>query len=73
MTMDRVGRALGCATQPRLSRRSGGPGTGPRFADPESLQQQAWAASWLREHAAPGACPRYLFLGLLFNRNADRP
>ncbi|MGO9193249.1 MAG: tyrosine-type recombinase/integrase [Streptosporangiaceae bacterium] len=35
--------------------------------------QQEWAAGWLREHAAPGACPRYLFLGLLFNRNADRP
>ncbi len=36
-------------------------------------EQQEWAATWLREHAAPGACPRYLFLGLLFNRNADRP
>jgi integrase len=35
--------------------------------------QQEWAATWLREHAAPGARPRYLFLGLLFNRNADRP
>jgi len=35
--------------------------------------QQEWAATWLRAHAAPGACPRYLFLGLLFNRNADRP
>jgi integrase len=35
--------------------------------------QQQWAASWLRERAAPGARPRYLFLGLLFNRNADRP
>jgi integrase len=35
--------------------------------------QQEWAAAWLREHAAPGARPRYLFLGLLFNRNADRP
>jgi integrase len=35
--------------------------------------QQQWAAIWLREHAAPGARPRYLFLGLLFNRNADRP
>ena len=36
-------------------------------------EQQEWAATWLREHAAPRACPRYLFLGLLFNRNADRP
>jgi integrase len=36
-------------------------------------EQQEWAAGWLNEHAAPGACPRYLFLGLLFNRNADRP
>jgi integrase len=36
-------------------------------------EQQEWAAGWLREHAAPGACPSYLFLGLLFNRNADRP
>ena len=36
-------------------------------------EQQEWAAAWLREHAAPGARPRYLFLGLLFNRNADRP
>ncbi len=35
--------------------------------------QQEWAATWLRGHAAPGARPRYLFLGLLFNRNADRP
>jgi integrase len=35
--------------------------------------QQEWAATWLRQHAAPGARPRYLFLGLLFNRNADRP
>lgn len=35
--------------------------------------QQQWAATWLAERAAPGACPRYLFLGLLFNRNADRP
>ena len=35
--------------------------------------QQDWAAAWLRERAAPGARPRYLFLGLLFNRNADRP
>jgi len=35
--------------------------------------QQEWAAAWLREHAAPGARPRYLFLGHLFNRNADRP
>ena len=35
--------------------------------------QQQWAAAWLREHAAPGVRPRYLFLGLLFNRNADRP
>ncbi|MGH3224785.1 MAG: tyrosine-type recombinase/integrase [Streptosporangiaceae bacterium] len=35
--------------------------------------QQEWAAAWLSEHAAPGARPRYLFLGLLFNRNADRP
>ncbi len=35
--------------------------------------QQEWAAAWLREHAAPGARPRYLFLGLLFNRNAGRP
>ena len=35
--------------------------------------QQEWAATWLREHAAPGVRPRYLFLGLLFNRNADRP
>jgi integrase len=35
--------------------------------------QQEWATTWLREHAAPGARPRYLFLGLLFNRNADRP
>ena len=35
--------------------------------------QQQWAAAWLGEHAAPGARPRYLFLGLLFNRNADRP
>jgi integrase len=36
-------------------------------------EQQEWAATWLGEHAAPGARPRYLFLGLLFNRNADRP
>jgi integrase len=36
-------------------------------------EQQDWAAGWLAEHAAPGARPRYLFLGLLFNRNADRP
>jgi hypothetical protein len=36
-------------------------------------EQQDWAAAWLSEHAAPGAQPRYLFLGLLFNRNADRP
>ena len=36
-------------------------------------EQQDWAAAWLGEHAAPGARPRYLFLGLLFNRNADRP
>ncbi len=35
--------------------------------------QQEWAAAWLEAHAAPGARPRYLFLGLLFNRNADRP
>ncbi len=35
--------------------------------------QQEWAAAWLAGHAAPGARPRYLFLGLLFNRNADRP
>jgi hypothetical protein len=35
--------------------------------------QQEWAATWLSGHAAPGAHPRYLFLGLLFNRNADRP
>jgi integrase len=35
--------------------------------------QQEWAATWLSEHAAPGARPRYLFPGLLFNRNADRP
>jgi integrase len=35
--------------------------------------QQEWAATWLREHAAPGARARYLFLGMLFNRNADRP
>jgi integrase len=35
--------------------------------------QQEWAAAWLEEHAAPGTRPRYLFLGLLFNRNADRP
>jgi integrase len=35
--------------------------------------QQEWAATWLCEHAAPGARPRYLFLSLLFNRNADRP
>ena len=35
--------------------------------------QQEWAATWLDERAAPGARPRYLFLGLLFNRNADRP
>ena len=35
--------------------------------------QQQWAATWLRERAAPGARSRYLFLGLLFNRNADRP
>ncbi len=36
-------------------------------------EQQEWARAWLSEHAAPGARPRYLFLGLLFNRNADRP
>jgi integrase len=36
-------------------------------------EQQDWAAAWLGEHAAPGARPRYLFLGMLFNRNADRP
>ena len=35
--------------------------------------QQQWAATWLDERAAPGTRPRYLFLGLLFNRNADRP
>lgn len=35
--------------------------------------QQEWAAVWLDAHAAPGARPRYLFPGLLFNRNADRP
>ena len=35
--------------------------------------QQEWAAGWLAGHAAPGARPRYLFLGMLFNRNADRP
>jgi integrase len=35
--------------------------------------QQEWAVGWLREHAAPGVRPCYLFLGLLFNRNADRP
>jgi len=35
--------------------------------------QQDWAAAWLSGHAAPGARARYLFLGLLFNRNADRP
>ena len=35
--------------------------------------QQEWAATRLDERAAPGARPRYLFLGLLFNRNADRP
>jgi integrase len=35
--------------------------------------QQEWAATWLHEHAAPGVRPRYLFLGMLFNRNADRP
>jgi Phage integrase family len=35
--------------------------------------QQEWAATWMREHAAPGARARYLFLGMLFNRNADRP
>ena len=36
-------------------------------------EQQEWACAWLGEHAAPGTRPRYLFLGLLFNRNADRP
>ena len=36
-------------------------------------EQQEWASAWLGEHAAPGTRPRYLFLGLLFNRNADRP
>jgi integrase len=36
-------------------------------------EQQDWAAAWLGERAAPGARPRYLFLGMLFNRNADRP
>jgi len=36
-------------------------------------EQQEWAATWLGEHAAPATCARYLFLGLLFNRNADRP
>jgi integrase len=35
--------------------------------------QQQWAATWLRERAAPGARPRHLFPGLPFNRNADRP
>jgi integrase len=35
--------------------------------------QQQWAATWLAGRAVPGARPRYLFLGLLFNRNADRP
>ena len=35
--------------------------------------QQEWASAWLEAHAAPGTRPRYLFLGLLFNRNADRP
>jgi integrase len=35
--------------------------------------QQEWAAAWLPERAVPGVRPRYLFLGLLFNRNADRP
>ncbi len=50
---------------------------GPRYLDSALVAiiraQQEWAATWLREHAAPGARPRYLFLGLLFNRNADRP
>ena len=36
-------------------------------------EQQDWAATWLPAHATPGVTPRYLFLGLLFNRNADRP
>jgi integrase len=36
-------------------------------------EQQEWARTWLAGHAAPGARPRYLFLGLLSNRNADRP
>jgi Phage integrase family len=38
-----------------------------------SASSRKWAAAWLEEHAAPGTRPRYLFLGLLFNRNADRP
>lgn len=36
-------------------------------------EQQEWASAWLTGHAAPGTRPRYLFLGLLSNRNADRP
>jgi integrase len=53
----------------------GAPDTIPVDAEVVAIirEQQEWAAAWLEEHAAPGARPRYLFLGLLFNRNADRP
>ncbi len=53
----------------------GAPDTIPVDAEVVAIirEQQEWAAAWLEEHAAPGTRPRYLFLGLLFNRNADRP
>ncbi len=53
----------------------GAPDTIPVDAEITAIirAQQEWAAAWLDAHAAPGTRPRYLFLGLLFNRNADRP
>jgi hypothetical protein len=53
----------------------GAPDTIPVDAEITAIirEQQEWAAAWLEAHAAPEARPRYLFLGLLFNRNADRP
>jgi integrase len=53
----------------------GAPDTIPVDAEVVAIirEQQEWASAWLGEHAAPGTRPRYLFLGLLFNRNADRP
>ncbi|OHV52829.1 MULTISPECIES: tyrosine-type recombinase/integrase [unclassified Frankia] len=35
--------------------------------------QQEWASGWIARHGAPGATPRYLFLGEKMNRHGNRP